>query len=277
MNARALAVLALGLSLAAPAAAQRSLRPQPARVTVRGTVVDATSGTPLPNTMIRLVEANRGVLADSLGRFSFPDVAPGTQTLAVKQYGYEEIDTDIEVSAELRPLQVQLQPGPVALEGFDVVADRLAVMKQEMKQRRDAAPVTVRTVGQEMLAQSTARDMLEFLELDGGMEIRKCSGFAGEPGPADSFQSARLSGRSSAVGSSSGDLCVFTRGALRTPSVYIDESPTIGGLDELATYRPYELYTVELFGGNRPEVHVYTHNFVEMMARHPVGLMPFIL
>jgi hypothetical protein len=38
--------------------------------------------------MVRLVDAHRGVLADSLGRFVFIDVPLGPETVAVKQYGW---------------------------------------------------------------------------------------------------------------------------------------------------------------------------------------------
>ena len=272
MRARMLAVLSLGLFLAAPLAAQRPLasRPKDQRIPVRGTVVDAMSGTPLPNTMVRLVDANLGVLADSLGRFTFPEVPLGTMTLAVKEYGYDELDTDIEVSSELKPLQIQLQPGPYALDGFDVVADHLATMNHALKMRRNAAPLSVQTVDQLQLATTPARDMVDVLQ-EQGVRIWGCSAGTGAPGAWSSFRPE------SAVGSSNlGGMCLLRRGSVVQPKVYIDESPTICGLDEVEMYKPYELYLVEVYDAGR-EIHAYTHDFVERMARSPHNLIPIVL
>src|SRR5262245_5479121 len=91
------ALIAVGL-LATPLAAQqpRQAREKPVTL-VRGVVVDAVHGDPLPNTMIRLVDARRGVLTDSLGRFAIADVGIGPELVAVKQYGYEEIDVQVDL------------------------------------------------------------------------------------------------------------------------------------------------------------------------------------
>ena len=244
----------LQLLLATPLAGQEQRgSPEEPRVTVRGTVVDGIRGDPLPNAMIRLVEARRGVLADSLGRFALVDVRPGSYTLAVKQYGYEEIDVDLEVTAGRSPLRIELTPDAVALQGFDVVADRLATMTQRLQSRRDAAPVSVRALGQDRLARSTARDASELLEYEAFLK------------PVDCPRRSIL-----ATG------CILRRGQSFAPRVFIDEAPTIGGLDNLGTYRPYELYMIEVYSSGA-EIHAYTHNFMERAARRPFALIPVFL
>ena len=69
MIARAAVGLALLLLAVAPAAAQRPIRDPEARTTLRGVVVDKLNGDPLPNAVVRMVDENRGLLSDSLGRF----------------------------------------------------------------------------------------------------------------------------------------------------------------------------------------------------------------
>ena len=240
--------LLLALTLVAPLAAQERIREEP-RLTLRGVVVDALHGDPLPNTMLRLVEENRGMLADSLGRFAFADVPPGSYTLAVKQYGYDEVIVDLDLAAETPALQIELDPGPYALEGFTVVADRLAVMKQRLRTRRNATATSVQAMDQSRLARSASRDMLEFLQIETFLQPVACSSFY--------------------IGSQ----CVVRRGAAVQPRVYIDEAPVIGGLDQLGTYRPYELYLVEVYSRGS-EIRAYTHQFMDRMARRPMALFP---
>ena len=262
MNARRFALAALALLLAAPAAAQQRLMPE-TRITLRGVVVDALRGDPLPNAMVRLDAARKGVLTDSLGRFTILDVRTGPELLAVKQYGYEELVVQMDFRVDHPLLRIELAPGPVAIEGFDVVADRLAVMTQRMKNRRNAAAVSVRMIDQERLARSASRDMVDFLAMNGGIRPTECSA----RGPTSFLASSRPT-----LGWASGS-CIERRGGVMAPRVYIDESVAIGGMDELAMYQPHEFYTVEVYSGGA-EIRAYTHNFMDRMARRPMALIP---
>jgi hypothetical protein len=237
------------LVLVAPASAQVEPVPEVDRTVVRGTVVDAISGTPLPNTVVRLVEERRGVLTDSLGRFGIVDVPVGQHTIEIRQYGYEAVGAVIVVVAGFLPLDVELAPGPVALEGFTVIADRLALMNERLESRRNATPVSVQALDQMRLARSAARNMIDFLRDESFIEPTPCS----------------VRGGSGA--------CVWWRGTAIRPTVYIDEAPAIGGYDELATYGPSDLYLVEVYSSGG-EIRAYTHNFMERMARRPMPLIP---
>jgi hypothetical protein len=242
------------LGLGAPASGWAQVEP-PAelgeRAIVRGTVIDAISGTPLANTMVRLVEMRRGVLADSLGRFAMVDVPIGRHTIEVRQYGYEHVGGEIIVVVGLPPLDIELAPGPVALEGFTVIADRLALMNQRLQSRRDATPVSVHALDQMRLARSPARNLIEFLRDDAFVEPVTCSVLGGRAGGA----------------------CIWARGVPVRPRVYIDEAPAIGGYDELGTYGPNDLYLVEVYSSGA-EIRAYTHNFMERMAQSPMPLIP---
>ena len=67
--------------------------------------------------------------------------------------------------------------------------------------------------------------------------------------------------------------CITRRGAARAPKVYIDEAPVIGGLDQLALYKPHELYLLEVYAGGS-EIRAYTHQFMDRMARRTQALIP---
>jgi hypothetical protein len=186
----------------------------------------------------------------------------------VKQYGYEEVDFEIDLREDHPLLRIELEPGPIALQGFEVIADRLALMKQRLQNRANAAPVSVRTMDQGKLMRSAARDMREMLWFEGGLTPADCS-MRGFGGAATSF-------RAPPPGSSAMGSCVYRRGRATEPRVYIDEGYTIGGLDELATYPPTYFYRVEVYSSGS-EIRAYTHWFMERMAQRPVALIPINL
>ena len=55
------------------------------------------------------------MLADSIGRFTFSGVRIGWHLLEVKQYGYDEINVDVEVAEGQTPVRIELKPGPLPL------------------------------------------------------------------------------------------------------------------------------------------------------------------
>lgn len=251
------------LLLPPPLVAQRELRDPDLRTTLSGVVVDALHGDVLPNSIVLLADENRGTLTDTLGRFSFPNVRFGPQLLAVKQYGYEEANLDLDLLEGHGPVRVELRPGPIALEGFAIVADNLAAMDRQITSRRNAYGGAARAIPQAYLAAAAALDVVDVLRTRGGLQLHRCSSL--RTGPATSF---RPSGGGSAVGR-----CVRRRRSFVRPRVYIDEAPIIGGLEFLAMFRPYELYLVEVYSSGL-EIRAYTHWFVERMAARPRGLWP---
>lgn len=96
---------------------------------------------------------------------------------------------------------------------------------------------------------SAAFDMAEFLYLEASLYPAPC-------------RRGRL-----------GSACVLRRGQPIEPRVYIDEAPVAGGLEQLATYQPHDLYLVEVYSLGL-EIRAYTHMFMERMARRPMVLIP---
>ena len=239
-------LLASGFSASLSA---QDLPPSDQSTTVRGVVVDALNGARLPAALVLLEEESRGTLTDSLGTFVLEHVPLGAQLISVRQYGYEYQSFLASVSPAPAPeIRFELTPKPAALEGFSVVADRLATMGQRLQSRRRAFAFATRTFDQERLVNSAAVDLREFLMLEANLYMLPCS---------------------------LGSTCVIRRGRLTAPRVYIDEMPTFG-VDQLGTYRPHELYLLEVYSQGR-EIRAYTHQFMDRMARRPMALIPLNL
>ena len=217
---------------------------------VTGTIRDANTQSALPGARIRIDELRRGTLSDDFGRFMIDDVEPGLHVITVERYGYASAEGTIDTRPESGAvLEIELLPMPVMLDGLSVVTDRLELMETRLRSRRNAVPYSSRAFGQDRLVRSPARDMLDFLVVDASLSPVRCG-------------AGRL-----------GNWCVVRRGRPVEPRVYIDEAPVIGGLDQLQSYQPHDLYLIEVYSLGQ-EIRAYTHQFVERMARRPVALIP---
>jgi hypothetical protein len=87
---------------------------------VRGRVLDAKSGAPIPSAALSLrthweeQSATAPLTADGEGRFVFRGVQPGQQRLNVRAPGYllhEDLEFDLAADASPRELEVRLDPG----------------------------------------------------------------------------------------------------------------------------------------------------------------------
>ncbi len=225
-----------------PVAAQES-------VVVEGVVRDALTEAPLPGARLRFEGIRGGVLAGDYGSFRFAEVPGESVLLLVEQYGYESLWLSFDASALEGPLLVELTPRPVMLDGLEVVSERLATAKEQLDLRQKAVAVQSRAFDQQRLFRSASPNMGLFFLQEGQLQSVPCG--------RRSFAS----------------FCVWRRGRVIEPVVYIDEAPMIGGFEMLATYRPWELYRVEVYSQGQ-EIRAYTHNFMERMARRTEHLVP---
>lgn len=239
--------IALGLAcLRSPLEAQST----DAKGVIVGVVVDSATRHPLHGARV-IVMRDRGVITDSLGRFRLTDLDLGDHLLLIESYGYESVHVRATAGNGLPSFEIPLSPAPMLLEGLtvEVVSRNVDTMDERFRLRRNAAATTVRALDQDRLLRSAASTMLEFLQNEGSMYPQPCDGTRVSTG-----------------------YCVLRRGSLIQPRVYIDEALAIGGLDELATWRPYELYLVEVWSGGSI-IRAYTHQFMERTARRPVQLI----
>lgn len=242
------ALLALG-SVAVPTAAHAIQADDPALRSLVGAVVEEVTRRPIPGAVV-LIEGVPGTVTDSLGRFSIEGIAPGPHELRVRQFGYLSVTAHVDPPALPDVLvEIPLAPSPIAIDGLSAVVDRLALMNQRLESRRRATPTSVRTFDQERLVRSGTATFVDFLLAQPAVLPTSC-----------------------AIGGLTG-LCFVRRGRVIRPRVFIDELPAFGGLDELATYAPRDLYLVEIYSSGL-EIRAYTHHFTERMARRPMALLP---
>ncbi len=62
-----------------------------------GTIVDDSSGAPLPNTVVTLPDLGLGWVTDSAGVFVIDSISLGTYLIAIRRVGYEPADGDLTV------------------------------------------------------------------------------------------------------------------------------------------------------------------------------------
>jgi TonB-linked SusC/RagA family outer membrane protein len=91
--------------------------------TIAGTVVDSTSGAPLPGVNVVIVGTQQGAASDAEGRFEISSIQPGTYDVKTSFIGYEEeIRRGVSVSAgETTTLDFSLDRGQMGLDEVVVV------------------------------------------------------------------------------------------------------------------------------------------------------------
>ena len=233
-----LPALVLAALAAAPAAAQQRAAP----VTLSGTVVDAQSGHGIATVLVEVSPGERRAVTDAEGRFSLR-LRPGDYVVRVSQMGYgaQERATTLRAGGT-EPLVLALQPQPVVLERLEVVLDRFAA-------RRNRVAMSSRVLDRARLARSGGESLAQVL---GGAAVPlvQCNA-----GGAWTLWLAAVTGNN----------CVYSRGQVVAPAVYVDDMPAFGGMDELATYSPVEAHHVEIYGMGRM-IRVYTMAYVEDVA-----------
>lgn len=89
--------------------------------TVRGMVVDAESGAPLPGTIVQIVELRRAELTNADGGFQLSRIPPGRYTVAIERLGYRRQTHTVEVDGLNSPvLEVRLAAAAIELPGMMV-------------------------------------------------------------------------------------------------------------------------------------------------------------
>lgn len=90
-----------------------------------GSVVDGTTGEPLPYAHVMLADAAAGTTTDAAGLFSFATVLSGMQRVVVTYVGYETVVDSIRIAqGATGQLQLALRPHKVAME--PVIIDGLS-------------------------------------------------------------------------------------------------------------------------------------------------------
>ncbi|HEX8907265.1 MAG TPA: hypothetical protein VF771_20605 [Longimicrobiaceae bacterium] len=230
--AAAALLILLSLLLNRPVQAQARARAD----TIRGVVLDSATAAPIRGAAIRS-RRGQGTVTDSAGRFELP-VGRGTEdTLGIGRIGYEQVRYPVGgVRAEV---VIRLQPDPVMLQALAAVGR--------------SSPVRGRTIwsggeGGEAWREFDAHGPVQFVEDVLGWRRTACPGV---PAPDRRMP-----------------YCTLLRGTPQAIRLYVDEVPASGGLDDLALYAPYEIYSIEVDRA-RGVVWVSTNYYMRVLAgRH---------
>jgi hypothetical protein len=233
MNAmRMAAALAMLLMCAADAQAQDD---EPRKVALRGRVVDAVTGQPVPVTVVRSLTAARAVVTDSAGEFLLPGLKAGSHEMEAGRIGYDAVTLLVNVTGN-DSLVVELKPLPINLEAITAIA-------RTLERRRKRVPAMVRAYDAATLAVAN-EDLRQFLRTHAVPLVA---------GPPTGINARPL-----------GDDCVFTRGRYRAITLFFNEMPFTG--PPLSIYNPSEFELVEYYPSSAT-VRVYTAEFIERVAR----------
>lgn len=206
-----------------------------------GRVLDAATGQPVFGATVGLPDLGVEVQTDSTGRFVLQRVEAGAHKVYVSEIGYRNLLQRVELAPD-DVADLRVQPDPVLLKGIEVLADRF-------RARRATSPYPVTAYGREALLRSPASDMRDFLANVAGLTLVRC--------PGEPFATCAL---------------VHRRPA--RVEVFIDERRAYGGLEELSSYAPSDLFLLEVYADGRM-IRAYTGWWFARSARE--GLMPLPL
>ncbi len=228
-------------------------------VTLLGTVVDAQTGSPLHGAFVSL-GGDDGFLTLDDGSFALPAWPYGAYTVTVELLGYATTEMQVP-GPEPEPFVVRMDPDPILLEGLTVLVDRLET-------RRRRVSVAVRAFDRDQLLLAPPIDVVDWVSGQYGLVTSYCDNSARPAATLVNLRSGALLDE--------GQECVMRRGRMVRPRVFIDEARAFGGLDELRSYRPQDLYAVEVYDRGTV-IYAYTPHFVERVLKGRRFLNPVLL
>lgn len=233
-----LAVLFASAGLASPADAQRKPVCKDDAARIVAVIVDAETETPLSGAYASVEASDWGSLTTDDGRILLCGIGAGTHLVTVERLGYMTLESRVVANSSAEPVTLSMQPDPVLLEGLEIVTDRF-------ERRRRAVATAVRAYDEEDLANSVYWSAAEFVDSRLGVTTAPCG-----------IQR-----------------CVYSRGRMVIPSVYLNEFPLTGGWVELELIPTSQLYMVEVYGWGR-HIRAYTHGFMKRAANVRLAPMP---
>ena len=208
---------------------------------VVGRVVDAATETPLDVVRVSAAVADRAALTTSDGRFLLCGVGAGSIAITAERLGYETLTVDVAAGTGDEPMRLRLQPSPILLEGLEIVMDRF-------RTRHRAVATVVRTYDEAAFASSGHWSAADFVASRSGIFTTPC-GFS---------------------------RCVYYRGNLVQPSVYLDERLLPGGWPQFESLPTSQLYMIEVYRRGT-HIRAYSQAFMERAAKTRLAPLPITL
>lgn len=134
---------------------------------IRGRVVDARTGLPLPGSNVTIVGTQLGAAAGEDGRFSIPRVPEGIYELRVSRIGYRaRLVRGVRVSTGGEPVTLDLRLQPSAIE-----VDPIVVSASKREQLVQESPVSVSVVTGEEIRRRSPLDLAQAIEMAPGVHF----------------------------------------------------------------------------------------------------------
>ncbi len=205
---------------------------------ILGFVVDHTNEEPLSAALVSVTTTEWASLTTANGRFQLCGILAGTHRITVERLGYRTLEVRVDAAAPPVPIRLRMDPDPILLEGLEIVSDRF-------ERRRRAVAYSVRAFDREEIASSPYGTAADFVESRAMVFTTLCG---------------------------AGSKCVWSRGQVVQPRVYLDEMPLMGGWSQLETLPTSQLHMIEVYRRGT-HIRAYTHWFMERAAR--TRLSPF--
>lgn len=115
--------------------------------TLRGTLLDETSGAPIAFATVGLQGTDKGVTTDMDGIFSITGIKPGDYTLEITFLGYEPLAIPVTLKAgEVLSRRILMKEGGIQLEAVDVSATREAARTEVQVSKMLVTPKQVKAL-----------------------------------------------------------------------------------------------------------------------------------
>ena len=254
-------ILVAALSIAVLGAT--SAHGQAATATVTGEVRDVSTNAPIAGAVVAFPAIERSALTDQEGQFRIT-LPAGTYLWVVTSLGYAEL-VEESILADGDHFRIGLMPSPIELEPVVVDAESI---EETFEYRKRAAAVSMQPLTPREVAQSGAANLEEFAKSRLGLVLCPATGTAANPA-AGAFTTALAESMAGFQG------CIAMRGRVLPVAVYINDNFALGGLIELATYQPHEVYTIEVWRRGA-EIRLFTNDYIEKVSlgRAPLHRVP---
>lgn len=129
---------------------------------LRGEVIEANTGEPIPGATVLIEELNRGAAADIDGKFEIRNLSAGSYSLIVRSLGYQSVRLDITHPSD-EPLSIRMRAETV--RGEDVIVTSSPIGRNIQYQ-------PAQSMNTEMLQQKAAPSLGEILDGSPGVASR---------------------------------------------------------------------------------------------------------
>lgn len=198
-------VLAVALGLAISGLQVDALAAQSSQL--RGTVIDATTETPIADVTVRVEGTVDIAVTDFAGRFVIDDIPTGELTLRFEHLAYGTHSQRVEIGSGVGEIEVRLSQEAIALQSIDVVGQTT-----DQRQRR-ARGSSQRVVGREQIERAigTSRHLGDVIrQTMPGINIRESNS------PTANGNEVCIEFRGSV------QLSLMDTGACKSPLVFVD-------------------------------------------------------